>query len=417
MEPRVELFLFLARLAALAVALWGGAYLITGLMSWRRPPDYGRHPPSTRFAVLIAARNEELVIGGLINSLLTQNYPPQLYDIYVIPNNCADNTALAARRLGAKVLECTVPVRNKGDVLRFAWDKLCRAGYDAVCIFDADNVADPDFLAEMNNAYCTGVGAAQGFRDSKNPLDSTVSACYSIYYWMMDRFFNGGKAALGLSALINGTGFMVAARVLERLGGWRTETISEDMELSVQCALAGVRVAWVPLARTWDEQPLTFSESVKQRRRWSTGTVQVAGAYLPRLGRALTSGSPLQKLDQVFTLLIPAYQVAMLLSAGLTALAAWARTGRPWAALLSLGGWLACTALFATAAAVLVLTAEGRWDRRLLPALVTYWLFMLSWFWITVGSILRPATRWEEIRHTRNVPLPRRGKVLAAARF
>ncbi len=128
MEPRVELFLFLVRLAALAVALWGGTYLIGGLMSWRRPPDYGRHPPSTRFAVLIAARNEELVIGGLINSLLTQNYPPQLYDIYVIPNNCADNTALAARRLGAKVLECTVPVHNKGDVLRFAWDKLRRAG-------------------------------------------------------------------------------------------------------------------------------------------------------------------------------------------------------------------------------------------------------------------------------------------------
>ncbi len=405
MKPYLEIFLLLARLTALVVALWGGAYLITGLMSWRRAPDYGRHPASTRFAVLIAARNEELVISGLINSLLTQNYPPELYDIYVIPNNCSDNTALAAEGCGAKVLECPAAVRNKGDVLRFAWDRLCRQGYDAICVFDADNIAHPDFLAEMNNAYRTGVRAAQGYRDSKNPCDSPVSACYSIYYWMMDRFFNQGKSGLGLSALINGTGFMVSAQTLDDLGGWRTGTISEDMEMTAQCALAGTKVAWVPKARTYDEQPLTFLESVKQRRRWSTGTVQVAAAYLPRLGQP-SAGSPFQRLDQAFTLLIPAYQAAMLFSVLLTALAAWARTGRPMAALLSLGAWLTWTALLSTGSAVLTLAAEGSWDRRLLPALAVYWLFVLSWFLVTVSSIICPATRWEEIKHTRNVVLP-----------
>ena len=99
---------------SVGISLWGGYYLLTGLMSWRRPMDYGRHPAGTRFAVLIAARNEELVIGPLINSLLEQEYPAELYDIYVIPNNCTDNTALAARQFGAEVLECTVPVRIKG---------------------------------------------------------------------------------------------------------------------------------------------------------------------------------------------------------------------------------------------------------------------------------------------------------------
>ena len=74
--------------------------------------------------MLIAARNEELVIGPLINSLLAQNYPPELYDIWVIPNNCTDNTARAARGFGARVLECTVPVKSKGEVLRFAYRRL-----------------------------------------------------------------------------------------------------------------------------------------------------------------------------------------------------------------------------------------------------------------------------------------------------
>lgn len=97
--------LTLASILGLAVALWGGYYLLTGFMSWRKPVDCGWHPAGTRFAVLIAARNEELVIGPLINSLLMQDYPQDLYDIWVIPNNCVDNTALAARNFGARVLE------------------------------------------------------------------------------------------------------------------------------------------------------------------------------------------------------------------------------------------------------------------------------------------------------------------------
>ena len=106
------------------MTLWGLWYLVSGLASVRRPADYGFHPARTRFAILIAARNEELVIGPLINSLLTQDYPAELYDIWVVPNNCTDNTARAAEQFGAKVLECTVPVKSKGEVLRFAYNRL-----------------------------------------------------------------------------------------------------------------------------------------------------------------------------------------------------------------------------------------------------------------------------------------------------
>lgn len=280
MELLLSVLSMLSGLLGLGVALWGGYYLLTGLMSWRRPNDYGWHPARTRFAVLIAARNEELVIGPLINSLLAQDYPPELYDIWVIPNNCTDNTALAAQNFGAKVLECSVPVKNKGEVLRFAYNRLRGRRYDAYCVFDADNLVHRRFLAEMNNACLAGVRVAQGYRDSKNPYDTALSGCYSIYYWMMDRFHNGGKAGLGLSAMINGTGFMVSAKTLDKLGGWRTHTISEDLELTAQCVLAGEKVCWVPKAVTYDEQPLDWVQSVRQRRRWSSGTLQVAEGYL-----------------------------------------------------------------------------------------------------------------------------------------
>ena len=389
------------------MGLWGLWYLISGLACVRKPQDYGLHPVQTKFAILIAARNEELVIGPLINSLLTQSYPAELYDIWVIPNNCADNTALAARSFGAKVLECTVPVKSKGEVLRFAYNRLRGRQYDAWLVFDADNVVDRNFLAEMNNVRLTGVQAAQGYRDSKNPYDTALSGCSSIYYWMMDRFHNGGKAGLGLSAMIGGTGFMVTQSLLDKLGGWRTETISEDMEITVQALLAGERVAYAPKAITYDEQPLTWEQSFKQRRRWTSGTIQVAEAYLPALAQELGERPRLALLDMGSTMVLPAYQLAALAGLVCGALTA-ALGGRTLlqAVLLGLAGAcgnIAWAALTATAAAGIVITLEGKWDRRLWKALGTYWFFLLTWLPIAAFSFWKRTTVWEEIRHTRTM--------------
>ena len=58
--------------------------------------------PRTRFAVVIAARNEEAVIGRLVKSLMEQDYPRELFDVYVAPNNCTDDTAGAAFQAGER---------------------------------------------------------------------------------------------------------------------------------------------------------------------------------------------------------------------------------------------------------------------------------------------------------------------------
>ena len=389
------------------MTVWGLWYLISGLASVRKPADYGFHPAQTRFAVLVAARNEELVIGPLINSLLTQEYPAELYDIWVIPNNCTDNTAQAARNFGAKVLECTVPVKSKGEVLRFAYNRLWGRRYDAWLVFDADNVVDARFLAEMNNARLAGVQAAQGYRDSKNPYDTAVSGCSSIYYWMMDRFHNGGKAGLGVSAMIGGTGFMVTQKLLDKLGGWRTETISEDLELTAQAVLQGEQVAYVPRAVTYDEQPLTWEQSFTQRRRWTSGTLHVAQHYLPALNEAQAARPRLAMFDFETTLLLPAYQLAALAGLICTAFSAALGGHTPIDALLLglLGafGNIAWAALTATAAAGVVITLEDKWDRRLWKGLAAYWLFLLTWLPITAVSCWKKTTVWEEIRHTRTM--------------
>ena len=389
------------------MGLWGLWYVAAGLLCWKKPDDYGFHLKRTRFAVLIAARNEELVIGPLINSLLTQDYPPELYDIWVVPNNCTDNTAQAARNFGARVLEYPAPAKGKGEVLRFAYNRLKGRQYDAYCVFDADNVVDRRFLAEMNNAYLSGVQAAQGYRDSKNPYDTALSGCSSIYYWMMDRFHNAGRSALSLSAMVNGTGFMVSAKLLGSLGGWDTYTMSEDLELTAQCILAGERVRWVPKAITYDEQPNTWAQSVRQRRRWTSGTIQVAECYGPVIGQTWRQAPRAALADLAATLMVPAYQVAALaglLCGALAAAAGCAGLSHAAAAVVcAILANLVSASLTATGLAALVLAMERKWDRRLWRALAVYWLFLLSWLPITLGSFWKKTTVWEEIRHTRGI--------------
>lgn len=392
---------------AALVGIWGFYYLITGLMSWRKPTDYGQHAPQTRFAVLIAARNEESVIAELVHSLHRQRYSSELYDIWVIPNNCTDHTAQAAKQAGAKILECPIPVHCKGKVLTYAFQQLFDCGYDAFCVFDADNLVHEDFLAEMNNAACWGAEAAQGYRDSKNPGESLTAGCSSIYYWMMNRFHNSGKAGMNLSAMINGTGFMITAKALDRLDGWKTETLSEDLELSALCTMAQIPICWVPLARTYDEQPLTAAQSIRQRKRWSSGTIQVAERYLPKIGRNLSIGQIVPLADLSMTLLIPAYQIAVVLStmANLIGVMLHGEDGQKvlFSAALFLAGNLVITVLISTLTAAAVLTLERKWSRSILGALLMFWLFLLSWLPITVESFWKKTTTWEEVHHTSSI--------------
>ena len=101
-------------------------FLVVALFALKKPKPIPRANPNMRFACVIAARNEERVIGGLIESLLRQTYPKALFDIYVMPNNCTDHTALAAIRAGAQVLRPEGEIRCKGDALHQGFGRQCQ---------------------------------------------------------------------------------------------------------------------------------------------------------------------------------------------------------------------------------------------------------------------------------------------------
>lgn len=362
-----------------------------------RRRKYPHAAPRTRFAVIAAARNEEAVIADLVGSILEQDYPPQLRDIYVIPNNCTDATEAAARAAGAEIIRCIGPVRGKGDALREAFRQLKDRGYDAFIVFDADNVAAPDYLSRVNDAVCAGAGVWKTRLKAANPTAAGVAGCYGLYNTCFDLVWNRPRAACGLSAKLVGTGFGFTSAVLEALGGWNTSTIAEDAEFAAQCARAGHRVWWVPDAVSYDEEPTSFRLSLHQRKRWCSGVMQVAKQEV----RQLWSGSvprPMLRWDMTMFLLAPFSQaMSALLLAGsvLTSLIQqeWSvlLLGAAYALLYYMGGALLGAALC---------LAGGYGLRGMGRTVALFPVFMASWLPLQVISLFRDTKHWKPIAHT-----------------
>lgn len=268
-------------------------YLIISLLGLYKKKESNTYAPEKTFALVVAAHNEELVIENLIHSLNSLDYPKELYDIFVIADNCTDNTAKIASKSGAKVFErVSKEKRGKGFALEWMFAKIFKMNknYDAIAIFDADNVVSPNFLKEMNYKMCQGYKVVQGYIDSKNPDDSWITEAYSIAFWSANRMFQMGRVNLGLSNQLGGTGFVMSIEILKKLG-WGATCLTEDLEFTCKLVLHGQKVGWAHEAVVYDEKPLTLKQSWHQRKRWMQGFADVASRFFfPLMKKSLTQG-------------------------------------------------------------------------------------------------------------------------------
>jgi len=270
-----------------------------------------KHEAIKRFACLIPAHNETSVIGDLIESLKNQAYPSRLFDIYIIADHCEDDTAKIAERHGAKAYIRNSGSKGKGSVIRFFLDKLFNElpqNYDAVCIFDADNIAHANFLQRMNDALCEGKTCIQGYLGTKNPHDNWVTKAIYSSYLITNRLWQLGKENLGLPAACGGTGFCVTTAVLKQLG-WPARSLTEDLEMQMLYALHGLRFSWVHDAITYDEKPLSIKIALRQRVRWTIGHLDVQRKYVPKFFVSIIKRKDIRLLDQVVYLMSPLYWV------------------------------------------------------------------------------------------------------------
>ena len=261
-----------------------------------------------RFAVLIPAHDEASVIAPLIDSLTAQNYPRNCFRIFVSCDNCSDDTAEVARRHGAEALvRVDTAKRGKTWNVRWALTKIPMEDFDALAMFDADNLVSKDFLSSMNDYMEANpdAEAIQGVLDVKNPDDNWLTRSYALAYWFTNRFWQLARGLWRLSCTLGGTGLVIRSSTLRRMG-WNLESLTEDLEMSTRIILSGRRVHWNDHAVVYDEKPQSLSISMKQRTRWMQGHYWVLWHYGWDAIMLFIQTRKLQYLDLFLYLLAPA---------------------------------------------------------------------------------------------------------------
>lgn len=236
-----------------------------------------------KYAVISCARNEEEVIGQLLDSIKKQTYPSELIDVFVMADNCTDNTALVSRQAGAIVYERFNKEKvGKGYALDTLFNNMMKDGYDdydGYFIFDSDNILSVDYIEKMNRFYDDKYDAISSNRQTKNFGDNWISAGYAITFLREMRLLNYPRQIVGSCASVSGTGFMINPRVIKEYHGWKCFFLTEDNQFYSTRVLSNKRIGYNASAIFYDEQPTDFGQSWAQRLRWAKGYFQVLGAY------------------------------------------------------------------------------------------------------------------------------------------
>lgn len=381
-------------------------YLFVGLLKGEQKFKAVREH---KFAAVISARNERDVIGQLISSIKSQNYPKDKLDVFVIADNCTDDTAQVAREAGAIVYERFNKVQvGKGYALDWLFKIIDRdhkdAGYEGYMIFDADNILDVNYVSEMNKVFDNGYDILTSYRNSKNFDSNWISAAYSLWFLREARYLNNSRMQLGTSCAISGTGFLVGANVIEENGGWIHHLLTEDIEFTCDSVSKGMKIGYASKAVLYDEQPTKFSQSYTQRLRWAKGFYQVFANYGGKLLKGVLKGS-FSCLDMFMTVM-PAMLLTLLsVLINVVAIPVAIATDAPETAILVQALIQTLVNFYGLFFILGLLTAITEWDQihcvwyKKVLYLFTFPVFMLSYVPIAIIALFKKV-EWKPIKHS-----------------
>lgn len=230
-----------------------------------------------KYAVLIAARNEQTVIGNLIESINNQDYPRELIEVFVVADNCTDDTAQIAREHGAKCYERFDDQRKtKGYALQYLVERIREdygiEAFEGYFVFDADNLLKEDYITRMNESFDAGEKIITSYRNTKNFDDNWISASYAIHWLRTIRHEHRIRSVLNLATRIQGTGFLFANELIK--DGWNYTSLTEDRAFCADAVVKGYRISYNDQAEFYDEQPIDIKIAMRQRIRWAKGHLQ-----------------------------------------------------------------------------------------------------------------------------------------------
>jgi cellulose synthase/poly-beta-1,6-N-acetylglucosamine synthase-like glycosyltransferase len=388
-------------------AIYNIPLLVVGVRKCRREKRHGEagaqrsgeehvQQQLPRFSVVIPARSEERVLPRLFRAILNQNYPKENLEVIVVEDGSTDGTVgickqFIKKNTGLMTLVHGDESRGKPSALNRG---LKAAQGDIIAVFDADNVPEEDALWNAAEYFQdASVAALQGrmltVNSEVNMLTKFVS--YEEAAWC--EAYLRGRDALDLFVHLRGSCEFVRREVLERVGGWREDYLSDDFELSARLTEQGYRIKYAPDVRSWQESPQSLRGMFHQRARWFRGAMEVAMSY----GRLMRKPSR-KTLDAEVTLLAPFVLILSLLSYLLCPFTI-ANLGGSILLVISVIGWALLTVTIFAGAVALLYVARPKKLSDLLwaPFIYAYWVFQVFLaMWALVRILCRKPQQWKK---------------------
>ena len=251
-------------------------YLMFWSVSAKPVPPVPHSDKKSKFAILIAARNESAVIRNIFNSLKEQTYDKNYFDPWVIVESEDDPTVGIAKEYGYHYFvrdRLEEGRKTKGFALQecIAYFKRENIVYDAYMVFDADNVMDNNYIEVMNDLRQTGVRVGLGYRNFTNANTNWLTATSAILFTYMNQITSRGRTILFHKATIMGTGYFIDAEVVDDAGGWIFTGMTEDIQITTYCYYHDIYMRYYPLVSFYDEQSSVYKTVHIQHLRWLFG--------------------------------------------------------------------------------------------------------------------------------------------------
>ena len=384
----------------LLLVVYGLYFLITALFLFKkRKKDNIVSDKYSHFTILIPARNEEEVIKDAIQSFKRQKYPKDNYEIVVVINNTTDNTLGVCNAEGVRCILCERKIKNKGDALKEAFDRLKKEKTDAYIIMDADNVVNDKFLGEMNKSLNEGTLVAKSSMDIKAKENTWVSSSYAIYFFIQSILYSIPRNNIGASCAINGTGIMIKKEVIDKYG-FNVRTITEDLEFMTLCALNNIKIKFVEGAICYAEHPSDFKVSMIQRRRWTKGIYEGFIIYFNSIIKNMIKRPNIELLDSLLIYSTPLILILSLISIFINFLIV------PLPIYLIITSFsLLVSYISISLCALFVCVKSKKKIKDFLTGIIMFPIFLLSWQYLNIAVLFKKEVVWDEIKHieTQNI--------------
>ncbi len=227
--------------------------------------------------LMVAAKNEEAVIGRLVQTLCGLDYPAERFELWVIDDNSSDRTGQVLDQLTQDYSQLRVihrPAGASGGKSGALNQVLPMTQGEIIAVFDADAQVPPDMLRRVLPLFQRSrLGAVQVRKAISNITENFWTRGQAIEM-MLDSYFQQQRIAVGGIGELRGNGQFVRRAALERCGGWNEETITDDLDLTIRLHLDQWDVDFMMVPQVEEEGVTTAVALWHQRNRWIEGGYQ-----------------------------------------------------------------------------------------------------------------------------------------------